>query len=518
MNKPGALKKINGRLGTILFGLVILTAVFLRFYQLDSLPPAIHPNEAGWLVLSRQLLTSPYEFFTSISGATVGFIFHIGIGSAALGMADSVLSVRYVNAALGVLTVVGLYFWTKSLFGRRTALVAAFLIAVSPWAITLSRNNVPANTAMLVFVCLCFFATKAYRTGRLPYVVSSIALLLVGCFSSRTFWIVPVIFGVLTGIAFVKNRKSPIARKMLVATIVSAVLVSLAFLVLLIIGGKNPATGLNSATLGQLSGNGVLEKAKLLVENGANTVGMFFLRGDEDYSTNLGGLPMLNVFVGIMFILGLLVSFVRRQRLAYTFLLTSLVLLLVPGLFASAAPDAYRTSLALPVIMLASGVGVNYLLARWYQMFPVNTTARTLGLSFVVFLLILTGYQGYRQYFVAWAQDPNTYLEYREDLRAIAEYNFGANTYVVVSDADTATLAAYAQAKAKGSDFIDQRGSIGELESQPLKDKPRLIVVVQDERTEGVKQRIEAKYPGSKYLTKTSDFDERILFGWYVVK
>jgi uncharacterized membrane protein len=416
------------------------------------------------------------------------------------------------------MSVIGLYFLAKSWFGRRAALIAAFLMAVSPWAVTLSRNNVPANTAILIFMALCFFATKAYRTGRLPYIVSSVALLFMGCFSSRTFWIVPVVFGALIGIAFVKNRKRPIARKMLVATMVSGVLVSLAFLVLLIIGGKNPTMGLSGATVGQLAGSGIPEKAKLIVENGFKTVGMLFIRGDEDYSTNLGGLPMLNVFVGLMFILGLLVSFVRRQRLAYVFLMTSLALLLAPGLFASAAPDAYRTSLALPVVMLLSGVGISYLLARWYQMFPVNTTARTLGLSFVVFLLVLTGYQGYRQYFVAWAQDPNTYLSYREDLRAIAEYSFGENVYAVVSGADSDTLAAYALIGGKRLGSIDRLGSIEELESRPLKNKPKLIVVVQNGQTDEIRRRIEAKYPGSKYLTRTSDFDERILFGWYVVK
>lgn len=511
MSRLALWSKVNRRLGTILLVFTLALASFLRLYQLSALPPAVHPGEAVWFVLAKQLLADPVEFLRSSGGPQLGFIVHISLGAIIQTINESIVVVRAMNAGFGILTVLGVYALAKAWFGRRPALIAAFLLAVSPWAITLSRSNLPVNIAMLVFVWLGVVVTRAYRSGKWPYWAASILLVIIGCMSARIFWVVPFLYLATLIVALVR-KKVRLTQNLLVVCVISVVALVLLAALAVGFGGGNPARGLSKVLNNQSIGTGIASQGRLVVENVSKTVAMFFVRGDENNQVNLGGLPMMNVFVGLMLLLGLFVAFAQRTRLSYVFLLITLVGCLLPGLFVAAAPDAYRTALVLPVAMILAGVGANYLLRRWYGMFPVNTTARTLGLSLVILLLLLTGYQGYRQYFVAWAQDPVTFLAHREDLRTVAGLGAQNGVYVVASSQDGSTLAAYRQTKGL------QLGSIDDLEKQPVSKRPRYVIVLINGSTAEIKKRVEAKYPGSIYQEVRSEFDERVLFGKYEVK
>jgi hypothetical protein len=60
----------------------------------------------------------------------------------------------------------------------------------------------------------------------------------------------------------------------------------------------------------------------------------------------------------------------------------------------------------------------------WSATFPVNSAARSLGVSAIGLLLILTAYQGYTQYFTAWANSSQTYLAYNRATSAAAQFAY----------------------------------------------------------------------------------------------
>jgi 4-amino-4-deoxy-L-arabinose transferase-like glycosyltransferase len=140
---------------------ILLLATVLRFYELDLYPPGILDEMAG-----NALFMKPY-----VSGEKNVLLHHftsdrplswVGNISCILSVYSMKLfgvnpiSLRFVSAVSGVLSVLALYFLTKRLFGVQVALLAAFFMATSPWHIFYSRTNythyiIPVLQSILAF-------------------------------------------------------------------------------------------------------------------------------------------------------------------------------------------------------------------------------------------------------------------------------------------------------------------------------------------------------------------------------
>jgi hypothetical protein len=163
---------------------------------------------------------------------------------------------------------------------------------------------------------------------------------------------------------------------------------------------------------------------------------MFNIHGDDNFANNVSGAPLLNFFVGLMFVMGILVSASRFHRARYGSLLALFVAFMVPALLSPYAPDARAALVLAPVVIALAAVGINYLLDIWYGTFPVNSAARSLGTLPVILLLVISLYQGYKQYFVAWAGSPEVYQVHNESANSIGTYlnrtTFDGQRYVAV--------------------------------------------------------------------------------------
>ena len=86
--------------------------------------------------------------------------------------------------------------------------------------------------------------------------------------------------------------------------------------------------------------------------------------GDQDPRRNLPGAPALDLWLAIPFYLGLTLALLRLRQPAYAILVTSLVGLLLPGIFSEYAPHFHRIlGVAAPVALLcavAAGLVVEY--------------------------------------------------------------------------------------------------------------------------------------------------------------
>lgn len=154
-----------------------------------------------------------------------------------------------------------------------------------------------------------------------------------------------------------------------------------------------------------------------------STLLAFQVHGDTNFLHNLGGEPLLNVFVGIMFVAGILITATRWQRRPDRALLVGGLALLLPAILSPAtAPDAARLSLALPGAVILSALGIGYMLEVWYTTFPINSAARLTGQISIMILLSLTVYQGYTQYFVAWAHSSETQRVYGDTPLGMANW------------------------------------------------------------------------------------------------
>lgn len=144
-----------------LIGIIVLLAIFLRTLYLGDVPAGLHRDEAflGYNAYSilktgkdingtflplhlESFLYSPagYSYFS------IPFIKIFGL---------SPFSVRFASAFFGILTVIVIYFLVKELLpkAKLVAIISAFLIAVSPWHINLSRTATE-NTIAVFFTIL----------------------------------------------------------------------------------------------------------------------------------------------------------------------------------------------------------------------------------------------------------------------------------------------------------------------------------------------------------------------------
>ncbi|MDP3988163.1 MAG: glycosyltransferase family 39 protein [Candidatus Levybacteria bacterium] len=165
-------------------GFIIIIAAFLRLYNLSNVPPGVNRDEAsiGYTAYSL-ILTGKDEYGHSfpISFQSFGdwklpfYIYTTAISVKLFGLSE--FAVRFPSALFGIATVGLTYFLVLELFGTREktlrffsgqaqekiALLTSFLLAISPWALHLSRVESESNTAVFLTVCGLFLFLKSIK-------------------------------------------------------------------------------------------------------------------------------------------------------------------------------------------------------------------------------------------------------------------------------------------------------------------------------------------------------------------
>jgi len=161
---------------------ILIIALFLRFYQLESVPVGFHRDEAylGYNAYSilktgkdmsgnimplhlKSFLFSPAGY----SYASIPFIAIFGLDE---------FSVRFASALFGTLTIFLVYLLVKNLFKKyryktQLSLISAFLIAISPWHINLSRVATE-NVLVVFFITLgVYLYLKWLSKSKLVYIL-----------------------------------------------------------------------------------------------------------------------------------------------------------------------------------------------------------------------------------------------------------------------------------------------------------------------------------------------------------
>ena len=190
--------------------LIFIIALFLRLYRLETFPFGFHADEVrvGWNALSilktgrddkGNLFSLYYNSFgdfrpTGIFYATIPSIILFG---------RSEFAVRFPSALLGALTIFPLYFLViefskkqKNLaFGiQHLALTASFLLAVSPWHISVSRAT--SEVVISVFIALwgIYFFLKGIESKNKKDFILSVSLIVLSYFFYHSIRILTPIF------------------------------------------------------------------------------------------------------------------------------------------------------------------------------------------------------------------------------------------------------------------------------------------------------------------------------------
>lgn len=379
-----------------LFILIILIASFLRFFLFTQVPPSPDWDEAslGYNAYSimetgkdeyGKLLPVVLRSFDDYKPALytyfiIPFIKIFGL---------SLTAVRFPSALFGVLTVIATYSLTKNLLDLNgkdqkntfLALLASFLLAISPWHIQFSRIAFESNVGVAFNVFSGLFLVKSLKNSKF--------LILAALFMGLSFYIYQSekVFAPLLLFAFViifKDKILAFPKKYLFSAIILGLIVSLpmVFYVFTDKSALSRAQGVsvfsdktpflkenvqriaedqnNADKLGLILDNRRIEYVKAIANGYIShfDLNWLFINGDiaRHHAPGIGLMYFWELPFLLMGIYGLV--FGNYARKAKLFLFSWFLITPIPASITSGVPHAVRTLNFLPIIPILAAIGL----------------------------------------------------------------------------------------------------------------------------------------------------------------
>ena len=386
---------------------VVLIASFLRLFDLERIPVGLSGDEAadGWMA-RRILRGEEYPLFVTTDFGEEPMHTYLVALSFHFAGAD-LLSVRFVSAIFGVVTVPLLYLFAKELFPQKEGLpllptISAFWMATSYWHMIFSRGGIEAVTLPFFALLIAHFLWRGIRSERRwPFLLAG-ALLGVSLYSYRGARLLPIFLLLFLGCRVLADRR--FRQIHLVNSVLLFVVAFLLFLPLGIYGLYHPdvffARELHISIFNPQweRGSPLQAFATALVK----TMGMFNFIGDPEFDRNPARRPLLDPLTSVFFLVGLLIAFVRWRDSRYFYLLLWFLVMSLPGaLTAEVLPNFHRTIGTLPVVCILSALGVQSA-KEWLEGQAGWPTRKYILWPLLFLLLLVTAFISYRDYFVPW--------------------------------------------------------------------------------------------------------------------
>lgn len=478
----------NTRLLLIALAAIVALGAFFRFYNITEIPLGLYPDEAmnGNNALEA-LAGSDFKVFYPENNGREGLFINIQALSLYL-FGNEPWALRVVSALFGTLTILGVYFLTKELLLKShfnsyrsetsIALLSSFFLATSFWHINFSRIGFRAIMVPFFAAFGTYFLLKGLRRGTTLDMIWAGVFIGLGLQTYIAFRFIPFVLAVPILWYLWQWWKGTETAKgcipCLVVTAIIAALVVFAPLGIYFLDHPEDFFGRGGQVSVFASESPVFE----FLKSNIATVGMFFVSGDCNWRHNYNCRPELYPIVAVFFVVGtiiLLYSLISKSETLISkqsqnpkdqnnfrdsrleirdlTLLAWLFFLALPAtLTREGIPHALRAIGMLPAMMIVAGVGAYHtgsVILSWFEMqkqkWPqheaqLNRIRREILLLFLlVILLIPVG--TFKQYFVRWAHNTNTYYAFSTDILHAGEFvrdlPRGVKKYVVVNFSGT---------------------------------------------------------------------------------
>ena len=394
---------------------ILWLALFLRVWQLDTLPPGLHYDEAYNGTMARDVLRGINRpiFFTPNFGEEPMHIYTEALLFALVG--ESPWTIRLVSALYGVLFVAAVYACARAFFPRSDllALVAAFLSATLLWSLMFARIGIETITLAPMIALSAAALGFAYRRWSWRWVIGAGFLLgaAVYTYLASRVWSFAVLIWFLYLVAFHRAM----VRQHFTKWVALGAVAMLTVAPLAIFFLQNPV-----ALAGR---SGTVFTPETFGMNFARTAGMFFFGGDMDPRDNLPGRAALDVILAIFFVLGIAVSLARFRKPFYALLLIWLVVMCLPSALTEYAPNFRRAIGALPATILLCAVGFDFVWTRiahanWQSQ---NARAKYVAYAALLALLGVSAFWSARAYFADWASSRGLFYSFDAGLLRVAQ-------------------------------------------------------------------------------------------------
>ena len=427
-------------------GLVMVGGAALRLYRVDAVPFGLNHDAAySGLVALKAIHSSTYIPWSPDPTQGETFFDYWIVALIAL-IGPVPLAIKGAAAAVGVVTLLGMYLFTRQLLGAKAAAIATFLLAVSGWHLIFSRVGWRMITLPLVEVFAFYFLFRAIETRRRGSFAIAGALLALQLDTYLAGRILPVMAALW---ALIELWRGPDRLALLRGY-------ALAVVGFLLAGASVLAFALTNTDAFNARYNSVNIVAELLAgnwgpfwQNVQASVGIFTVRANgNDFFVDQ---PLLDQPARWLFVLGLVIAvwWAARRSRRYAFVLFGLVVTLFPGLV-SIAPNGNRDSGAMPFVYILAALPLVFgleLVESWRRRLP--SLVRYMPEAAVALILIFGLVSAFTQYLgpnrtELWGFYPETtvvaryirQIDARYDAYLTDNYVRDALTYITYQPAD----------------------------------------------------------------------------------
>jgi 4-amino-4-deoxy-L-arabinose transferase-like glycosyltransferase len=424
---------------------ITLLALALRLPGLDTLPLGMWRDEARHGLLALRILHDPSyrPVYVPNIADIPALLFYLAAVPIGLFGAHP-WTIRLIPALAGALMPLALYFASRPLFGTRAGLLAAALLAISVWQISLSRLAFAATlgpplTLLAIGLVWRAFATeddgrktkdnRQSRHRRSSFVFRLLPVAPAFLLSRHA--LAAALAGGVTGLAiyaYHPSRLTPLVVAIAIALRLgwntrawraAAPRLALLALAAALVAWPLIDYGLDhrasfSQRIGQTSifnSDSLAGRAPLarVEENLRLNLGIWNERGDRIGRHNLPNAPMLDPLIGAAFAIGAGLVLLRLRDRRALFLALWMGVALVPGLFSIEAPHAVRTVEAIAPTMLVAAIGACVLItATNLSSFVLRPWSTFMLAGLLLAALALNS----ARYFIAWPKSPQAYEEF----------------------------------------------------------------------------------------------------------
>lgn len=416
---------------------ILLLAFVVRFADIENIPVGLYPDEAANGIDALQALTSgDFKLFYPANYGREGLFINVQAFFISL-IGNTITGLKFASILFGTLSVWGIYLLGRELFQRKGAgLIAAFMLATSYWAINFSRIGFRAIMTTFLLTFSFYFLFRGLRTHKWRDFLFSGLIFGLGLHTYIAFRVAPLILLLLLPALllsyekFLKRFWKHGLIFVLGAFITAAPMLTYFFIT-------------HPEDFASRSSHISIFAPEINHGNLLGTLGKTFslslikynFWGDQNWRHNYAPYPVLDPFVGTLFLAGFLYVIWRTVTLLglrirehdrdlrlvrYTFLLASFFVMLVPEFLTDEGlPHALRSiGTQMPVFLMAT-IPAFWLYEKALRSLPGTKVALV---SLLICTLGLSAVFNLTKYFVFFPNSVHASRAFNENYRNMARY------------------------------------------------------------------------------------------------
>ncbi len=406
---------------------IVLLAAFFRLYKIDTIPGDMFNDLAHNYEETRLIMQGHLPVYATGFPGREPLLFYLTAPLAAL-LGLNFLTLKLITVILGIATVPVVYLLGREAYNDMTGLVAALFLAVAKWHVLISRVGFRGILTPLLAALVLYFLLRGLKGGRRGDLLAAGAFVGLGLYgytsSLAVILAVPVALGVYALAGHVHDLWR-VRRSLLLAVLV-ALVVALPMIRYMTV--DDPDAFWFRALTRVSSREAPIQGPVLpiLVQNLVHAAGMFNVRGDVVFRTNVPYDPHLDVVAGALFLLGIPLALMLWRKQGNAVVLSFFLVLLLPTTLALAfpqeVPGAVRSGGALATVMLFPAAAVVLAWRQIGEMVPA-LRSRWGWAALLAVLALWSGLYNARLVFQAYPQalPMGNYPLYREMAHAVDE-------------------------------------------------------------------------------------------------